>query len=293
MAHDRSNQDQGMTRDACEALASSVSPAVVLDLDEEASRVRVRLLNNGTQVGARIAVFASYRATQGDRVLVASDGEDAYVVGVLHAARAAGAGDAIELPDGACAHVVDGALELRDPAGELLLRYADGHAELTTPHGDLVLAAPRGKICLKAATNVEIEAVRDVTHRAGRRVDTRVGEHAQPQLRIGQGATEIHSERLDVVAQTSDLKTGRATIVAQGIATTARTLACTVERYDLKAERIVEKARDAFRDVTGLLQSRVGRARTMVDDVYALYSRRTVMVSKEDTSVDGERILLG
>jgi hypothetical protein len=79
---------------------------------------------------------------------------------------------------------------------------------------------------------------------------------------------------------------GKVTIAAQ-------TLAQRVETYELAAGRIYEKARDAFRDVSGLVQTRVGRARTLVSDVYALYSRRTVMVSKNETSVDGERILIG
>jgi hypothetical protein len=37
----------------------------------------------------------------------------------------------------------------------------------------------------------------------------------------------------------------------------------------------------------------VGRARTLVKDVYAVLSRRTVMTSQEDTSIDGSKILLG
>jgi hypothetical protein len=37
----------------------------------------------------------------------------------------------------------------------------------------------------------------------------------------------------------------------------------------------------------------VGRARTIVRDLYSLTSRRSVMVSKEETSIDGEKVLLG
>jgi hypothetical protein len=37
----------------------------------------------------------------------------------------------------------------------------------------------------------------------------------------------------------------------------------------------------------------VGRARTLVRNTYALWSRRTVLTSSEDTSIDGRKVLLG
>ncbi len=55
----------------------------------------------------------------------------------------------------------------------------------------------------------------------------------------------------------------------------------------------MERSRDVFRDVADLCQSRVGRARTLVSDVYSVFSRRSVMVSEDETSIDGNKILLG
>ena len=62
---------------------------------------------------------------------------------------------------------------------------------------------------------------------------------------------------------------------------------------DAPAHRLIERARDAFRDVSELSQSRLGRVRTIVREGYSLTSQRTTMVSKDDTSIDGKRILLG
>ena len=42
-----------------------------------------------------------------------------------------------------------------------------------------------------------------------------------------------------------------------------------------------------------LAQTRAGRIRTLVQDVYTTHARRTVMVSEEDTSIDGAKVLLG
>jgi hypothetical protein len=45
--------------------------------------------------------------------------------------------------------------------------------------------------------------------------------------------------------------------------------------------------------VVDLAQTRVGRARTIVSSLFTLQTQRTVIQSKEDTSIDGRKILLG
>jgi hypothetical protein len=59
------------------------------------------------------------------------------------------------------------------------------------------------------------------------------------------------------------------------------------------AERVTERARDSLREITDLAEERAGRVRAVVRGVYALTSRRTVMASEDETSIDGSRILLG
>jgi hypothetical protein len=200
----------------------------------------------------------------------------------------------IPLADGASAHVAEGALELRDEAGRLLIRYDRGSAEIASPSGDLKLSAPSGRVVIQSGTDVSIEAARDVAHRAGRRMDIAAGRPgATPQLRIDPRHTQVTTEALDVSARKSRLATEHATFLARTIVTTASSIATTAERYELSAARLVEKARDAFRTVRGLAETRVGRARTLVEGQYSLHSDRTVMISKQETSLDGEKILLG
>ena len=166
--------------------------------------------------------------------------------------------DRLALEDGTTAEVVDDAIELRDGRGRLMVRYADGHAEIHAPSGDLTLAAP-GRVVLRSGSDVKIDAARN----------------------------------LDVEAQSGEVKLGTAKLVARQVATSATTMVHHVERYQLKAERVVEQAREAFRDVREVLQMRVGRMRTLVREDHTLHAKRNVMVSKEETKVDGERILLG
>ncbi len=272
-------------------LAAAVHPAVVEEVADRPDRVRIRLAGpgRGEPLSARLALAMPYRPSAGDRVLVAADDSHAYVVGVLHAAQPL----SLAAEDGASVEQVDGALELRDPHGRLLVRYTSGETELSTPHGDLTLAAPAGRVVLRSGSDVEIQAARDVTHRAGRRLGLQAGLVETPQLAVEAKQTRLQSDHVEVRSKRAQLTTAQATVVADRVRTTAQSLVQELERYELTAQRIIERARDAYRDVEDLFQSRVGRARTMVKEVLLLSSRRTVMVSKDETSIDGKRILLG
>lgn len=163
------------------------------------------------------------------------------------------------LPDGSSASVVGDALEVRDPIGRVLVRYANGSAEIAVPQGDLVLSAPRGRVVLRSGEEVAVEAPR----------------------------VSVETDEANAIVR------GPVSLLAQRIATSAEVLSQSAERFEVTATRLVEKTREAFRDTAELAQTRVGRARTIVGDVYALFSRRTTMVSNEDTSIDGSKILLG
>lgn len=184
----------------------------------------------------------------------------------------------VSLPDGTSARVVGEAIELRDPAGRLLVRYSDGNAEIAAPTGDLRLSAPTGRVVLHGGTAVEVSA----------------GASPSPRLCIEEGQTTVTTRRLEVLAgEAQVVAKGPISVLAQQVATSAEVLVQNAARFELTATRLVEKTRDAFRDTSDLAQTRVGRARVLVSDVYALFSRRTTLVSNEETSIDGSKILLG
>jgi hypothetical protein len=253
--------------------AGGVRAAVVAALDEDPGRVRVRAGAGGARA-ARLALASPYQPAEGDRVLVAEGDGELYVIGVLHAANPPRLG----IPGGGAVSVRDGAVLVEDAEGRIVVRYAGGSAEIAAPAGDLTLAAPAGRVLVRAAKDVEIAAG--------------PGDRA-PQLRVGGVETRLETERLDVHAEQSRITTAEASVVARRIATTATTIVQSVERLEITATRIVEKTRDVFRDASDLAQTRVGRARTIVQDAYALYARRTAITSTEDTSIDGKKILLG
>jgi Protein of unknown function (DUF3540) len=269
----------------------SVAFVAALD-DDDARRVHVRSASAaaGPCASARLAVAHVYRPAPGDRILVADVAGELCVMGVLDAANP----PETALADGSVIRARDGGAEILDPAGRLVLRYENGAVEIAAPTGDLTLAAPSGKVIVRAAGDVEIEAARDVRQRAGRSVEVLAGRGASAsRLRVGAGGTAVETPRLQVSAVKTEVTSGEATITAGRITTVASRLTQQVEIFELTATRLIEKTRDTFRDAADLSQTRVGRARTIVKNLYALYSGRTAMVSEKDTSIDGTKVLLG
>ncbi len=198
----------------------------------------------------------------------------------------------LELADGATARLNDGALELCDARGRLLVRYANGTAEISAPAGDLVLSAPHGRVALQSGLDVELRAARDVVSVAGRAVTIGTAEDAA-QLSVSHAHTSLTSGHVSVESKEARLTTGVLHTVARKVATEAGAIAVKAERYELTATRLFERSKDAYREVSDLAQTKVGRARTIVATLFSLSAQRTTLRSKEDTAIDGRKILLG
>lgn len=283
------------------SLPPAIGVAVVEAVEADLGRARVRRCGpQGAGSGprelcdARLTYVAGYTPSEGDRVLIASDGADVYVVSVLMASKLAAPQEAsIALPDGGSAALNGRALEVRDAEGRLVIRYEDGAATVSPERGDLRLSAPSGSVRIESAVDVSIKAGRDLEHRAARRVDVAAGGASEPAVRVEAKKLRVKVDQIESLSKISRLVTGQATMIARTAAVTATELAQNVERYDLVATRLVERTRDAFREAQDLAQTKVGRARTLVRDVFSLQSKRSVLVSEEDTSIDGRKILLG
>ncbi|AKT43710.1 DUF3540 domain-containing protein [Chondromyces crocatus] len=270
---------------------AGVRPAAIVDLDDDPTLLHVCEPAPGRAATvARLALAAPYHPSVGDRVLVAGADDDLYVIGVLQAALP----PSLPLPGGGTATLEGDTLALRDTEGRLLVRFADGAAEIAAPAGDLTLSAPAGRVRVQAALDLELSTDGALLQRAGHRVEVRAGDaDIPPQLRVDAAMTAVASPRVEIKADAAQLTTGQATLVARRVATTATELVQTVERLEVNATRLLERTRDAFREASGLLQTRAGRARTLVDDAYAVWSRRTTLASREETSIDGSKVLLG
>jgi len=226
-------------------MASGLTEALVWGVEDE-GRVLVRLAAKGSSPAARWAArngVQSYQPSVGDRVLVqfTTGGEQAYVVGVVHAARA----PELATPSGATASAEGDLIALRNAAGTLLATLDGRSGELALrADADLRLSAPAGSVRIEAAEALSLTASR--------------GE-----LDVG-----------DLSARTDRTRwiTGL---------------------WDLRTERLVERSKEAYRTVTGLLETRAKRLRTLVATTLELRGRRTTVASEKDTRIDGKRVLLG
>jgi hypothetical protein len=70
-------------------------------------------------------------------------------------------------------------------------------------------------------------------------------------------------------------------------------MATNVEELSVTAVRVTERSRERVMHVAERLESRAGSVRSTVRDLYSLVSRRTTLLSSDDTAIDGSRVLLG
>lgn len=88
-------------------------------------------------------------------------------------------------------------------------------------------------------------------------------------------------------------KNGRISLDSETLEITAKTARVKVGTWNFDAERILERTFDAFRTVEGIAETHARRMRTIVERTLEFCSNRTTVSSKEDTRIDGKRVLLG
>lgn len=242
----------------------------------EGGRAIIRLVSApGNTLEARVAVWG-YSPTEGDRVLVcetqSNQSKEWFVVGVLHASAGR-----LATSSGASASVDGDRIVIRNADGQIAVVFdaATGSATITAPSGDLNLAAPQGKVAISS----------------GKGFSAAVGEHSK--LEINPNTTHVSAPSVEVSAHKASVHATETETISDRLRVTASDALYTMGRYELRATRLLERVQDAFRDVENLLQTRAGRARTIVRDTMQIFSRRTTMASKEETSIDGKRIMLG
>ncbi|MCB9598620.1 MAG: DUF3540 domain-containing protein [Sandaracinaceae bacterium] len=101
------------------------------------------------------------------------------------------------------------------------------------------------------------------------------------------------TEKLELKAPDVCVEAERFTSRVGDLVTEAHRVSTSADRWELRANRIVERAKNAFLDVDGMLQTRAGTLRSIAREGMSLFARRTSVRSEKDTSIDGQRVLLG
>lgn len=194
------------------------------------------------------------------------------------------------LADGHEVELSENRVRVFDPEGELLIAFENGHAAIRAPRGDLKLSAPHGRLEIEAGHDIALKASRDVLLSAERQMEMVSGKSL---FRQDPSSMAFTSANLLLQAEEAKLNLGRASLVADRVTSAVQRVAHRIDEYQLDTQRIVERSESTYREVRDVLQQRIGRMKTRVDGVLNWRSKRTVMLSDEETSIDGERILLG
>jgi hypothetical protein len=242
------------------------------------------------RVAARNAVLA-YCPRPGDRVLTVLDADGTrYVVGVVsrpglatpiaappvadgHSRRAAdGEAATLRAADGTRASIERDqlgheVLRVVDAQGALLLEHRPGEGTriVARAHGDLELATA-GKLTLHGDAGVEI--------------------HSARALRVDVAELEARTRRAEIEAGDVELRAATSSVTLERLRTTVGVL-------EVRAQRIVERAGEVFREVKGLAQTRAGRIKLLAEHALDLVGRHAELRASEDVKVKGERIYLG
>jgi hypothetical protein len=243
-------------------------------------------LGDGTRVPARLAV-RGYVPRPGETVLVLRTGDGTcWIVGVV---------SDTPLLDSALSEPAAAPSKVHDRDGRLLFEYdPDSHrAVLHVPDGDLVLRAPAGRLDLEARDGVSIHSAEPVTVTSARRVRVEAAEGAQ--------SASVDVEPGEVAVLTNVLRAAvrRAETVATEALLRARTLEVRTVRskivaevIDTRAGRIVERAKDTYREVERLAQVRAGRIRMAAEKAAQIVGDQLLLKARQTAKIKGERIHL-
>ena len=103
----------------------------------------------------------------------------------------------------------------------------------------------------------------------------------------------LSAPEVAITARDASIESGLLRFAARSVITTATRIAEDVERHERSAQSIVERARNSYREISELAESRVGRVRTIARGLMELAAERTEIRSDKDTAIDGQRVLLG
>jgi hypothetical protein len=200
------------------------------------------------------------------------------------------------LEDESGAHETREAVLVRDRRGRLIFEYdpSSDRAVLHVPSGDLDLRVPNGALRMSAKSGVHVESEAELSLRGARRVEIASGRENGKSARIAMDPGE-----LSIVASVVSAAAERAEVFASKMGVRAQSLESHVDRVrhvvrvlDVSAVRIVERAKDVYRETEGLAQTRAGRLRLVAQKAVQIVGENALVKARDVVKVRGERIHL-
>lgn len=267
-------------------LTAAPPPALgtVIAVAEGSVELRLR---SGSRVTAGLAV-REWEPTLGERVLAIEDEVgDRWVIAVTEV--------------GPSTPLLDAVLEeetvrrVHDRRGALLFEYdpRSDRAVLHAPTGDLELEVPAGALRMRARDGVVIDSESDVAITGRRTVTVRAEtEAASSSVRLQPGALSLVGGVVTAAADRAELLAHTASVRARDLESHSKRLRTVAEVVETRAGRILERARDAYREVERLSQTRAGKLRMVAKGAAQLVGENTLLKARDRMKVRGERIHL-
>ncbi|MFK7991487.1 MAG: DUF3540 domain-containing protein [Sandaracinaceae bacterium] len=211
-------------------------------------------------------------------------------------ADATEAGASIETETGAKATVQDGRIHVHDTRGALIFEYRpdEGRSVVYAPEGDLELHAASGAIDLvgeevrvRGRRSVELtseEAVHVATESRGGRTLSRFS--------LLRRAAVLASPLLDATVAKARVELDEGALTARTTVATVQHALRAIDVLETEAGQILERAKESYRDVEGLSQSKAGRMRLVAEKTLHALGQRTLIKAYEDMKLRGEKIYL-
>lgn len=278
-------------------------PAKVCTVQSSRRLIFVSLedLEDYTEYSARLAIPHDVEIANGDEVLVSGEDTDhLYVIGILN--KKGGSGNKqLRISNGVTAEVEDNDnsenLNIRNNKGQLLVQF-DSRADKCTiyaPSGNIDFAAPEGSITFQAAEDIRIEGQHKISIHSNDTIHLIARDAGGNRAQVGLNSykADISSAFLNVTSRRGQINIKDATYSGEYFRGTIKKVRIFIDRMDSSVNTIREKAKNVYKYVEGLLQTKSGRSRTLVESSSYLKAKRIYEKAEEDVKIDGNKIHLG
>lgn len=248
-------------------------------------------------VSARLAVPTPLALSPGDIVLVATEDEETrYAIGVLRQLREA---DVLATTaDGATVRLRDDdgvqTLSVTGPDGSVWFEHRPSEGRSVVHAPSLTIRAESGHLDLHAKKKVRVHGEEGVELRSPRAVTMVAGEGDETSsFGLSSNGARLAADALDARLGRADARVdGEARLRGELVETTAEVVSVVAGVLTTRAERIVERAKESYSDISGLAQMRASQMRLIAEKTFRVLGERTLFKAKKDMKLKGETIYL-
>lgn len=165
--------------------------------------------------------------------------------------------------------------------------------------GVLTTAAGVSASVTRVAVDAEVVRVVDAAgrllfeHNTGTRVTVIAAPEGDLELRAPRGRVKIvAAEGFELEAPSVRARVGEARVEGRSLTATFDRLKTAAGVIETTAGRILERAKNSYREVEELSQTRAGRLRLVAEKTVSLLGQRAVMKAKEDVKIKGDKVYL-